>query len=71
MHEVAHLLLGAVPEGLFLFGRVYASETDLVLRVGLVQNRDGVAIGDANDIPGSVSAQPPTTEKRSVHRATQ
>jgi len=48
-HQLLREPLRLVPIGLGLFGAVYAIEPDLDLFVSLIQDRDGIAIGDVND----------------------
>jgi hypothetical protein len=43
-------LLRLVPKGLGFFGTVNAIETDFDLFVGIVQNCDGIAISNMNDL---------------------
>jgi hypothetical protein len=40
-----------------LFGAVNAIETNLNLFVGVIQNRDGIAVGDVNDFGVEVSGK--------------
>ncbi len=46
---VGEILFRLLAKGLRLFGRVDAEEADAVLQVGIVQNRERVAVGDRDD----------------------
>lgn len=51
IHQVGKILFRAIAEILFFLRRVNSRKSDLVLTMGIVEHRDGVAVADANDFP--------------------
>ncbi len=54
-HQLLRELFRFVAIGLGLFGTINAVESDLDLFIGIIQNRDGIAIGNVNDFGVEVS----------------
>ena len=49
MNQIFGELFRLVPIGLSLFRAINAIETDFDVFVGIIQNRDGIAVGNVDD----------------------